>query len=39
MVNELKNEIKKEEKIFKILLFAVLTPLIAGIVIFSFYLL
>ena len=38
MTNNLSDEIKKEEKTFNFLLIAVLTPLIAGIVVISIYL-
>tara|TARA_Y100000589_G_scaffold150259_1_gene143367 strand:- start:167 stop:286 length:120 start_codon:yes stop_codon:yes gene_type:complete len=39
MIEKLKDEIKKEEKTFNLLLIAVLTPLIAGFVVIFVYLL
>ena len=38
MVEDLKNEIAKEEKTFNILLIAVLSPILVGFVVISVYL-
>tara|TARA_Y100001933_G_C18796849_1_gene479062 strand:- start:286 stop:417 length:132 start_codon:yes stop_codon:yes gene_type:complete len=38
MRNDLQNEIAKEEKTFNILLIAVLSPILVGIVVISVYL-